>query len=118
LACAAALATLEIFEEEDILGENSKKSAYILKALEKFQTLKNIEEIRQQGMVTAISLKGYDAKERIGLEIYEYALTQGVLLRPLGHVIYFMPPYIISYEEIDKMIEVAYEGIKRVLKAS
>ena len=116
LACAAALATLEIFEEEDILGENSKKSAYILKALEKFQTLENIEEIRQQGMVTAISLKGYDAKERIGLKIYEYALTQGVLLRPLGHVIYFMPPYIITYEEIDKMIEVAYEGIKRILK--
>jgi len=116
LACAAALATLEIFEEEDILGENSKKSAYILKALEKFQTLENIEEIRQQGMVTAISLKGYDAKERIGLKIYEYALTQGVLLRPLGHVIYFMPPYIITYEEIDKMIEVAYEGIKSVVK--
>lgn len=116
LACAAALATLEIFEEEDILGENSKKAAYILKALEKFHTLENIEEIRQQGMVTAISLKGYDAKERIGLKIYEYALTQGVLLRPLGHVIYFMPPYIITYEEIDKMIEVAYEGIKKVSK--
>ncbi len=67
-------------------------------------------------MVTAIELEGYAASERIGLKIYEYALTQGVLLRPLGHVIYFMPPYIISYEEIDKMIDVAYEGIKRVLK--
>ena len=117
LACAAALATLEIFEEEDILGDNSKKSAYILKALDKFHLLDNVEEIRQQGMVTAISLKGYDAKERVGLKIYEYALTQGVLLRPLGHVIYFMPPYIISYEEIDKMIEVAYEGIRSVSKA-
>jgi len=114
LACAAALATLEIFEEEDILGENSKKSAYILQSLEKFHLLDNVDEIRQQGMVTAISLKGYDSKERVGLKIYEYALTQGVLLRPLGHVIYFMPPYIITYEEIDKMIEVAYEGIRRV----
>jgi adenosylmethionine-8-amino-7-oxononanoate aminotransferase len=116
LACAAALATLEIFEEEDILGENSKKSAYILRALEKFRTLQNVGEIRQQGMVTAISLKGYDSKERIGLKIYEYALTKGVLLRPLGNVVYFMPPYIISYDEIDKMIEVAYEGIRRVGK--
>jgi len=114
LACAAALATLEIFEENDILGENEKKASYIKKALEKFLTLENVKSIRQQGMVTAIELVGYESHERIGLKIYEYALTQGVLLRPLGHIIYFMPPYVISYEEIDKMIEVAYEGIKRV----
>lgn len=117
LACAAALATLEIFEEEDILGENAKKSAYILQELEKFHALENVASIRQQGMVTAIELKGYDSTERIGLKIYEYALTQGVLLRPLGHILYFMPAYVISYEEIDKMILVAYEGIKKVLKA-
>jgi len=116
LACAAALATLEIFEQNDIIGENEKKSSYIKERLEKFSVLANVKEIRQQGMVTAIELEGYPASERIGLKIYEYALTQGVLLRPLGHVIYFMPPYIITYDEIDKMIEVAYEGIKRLLK--
>ena len=115
LACVAALATLEIFEQRDILGENSRKSAYILKALDKFRSLKNVAEIRQQGMVTAISLKGYDAKERTGLKIYEYALSHGVLLRPLGDVIYFMPPYVIDYKEIDKMIDVAFEGVKSVL---
>jgi adenosylmethionine-8-amino-7-oxononanoate aminotransferase len=116
LACAAALATMEIFENNDILGENEKKSLYIMEKLEKFSLLSNVKEIRQQGMVTAIELEGYQATERIGLKVYEYALTQGVLLRPLGHVIYFMPPYVISYEEIDKMIDVAYEGIKRILK--
>ena len=116
LACAAALATLEIFETNDILGENEKKAQYILKHLQKFMSLDNVKEIRQQGMVTAIELKGYAASERIGLKIYEYALTQGVLLRPLGHIIYFMPPYVINYEEIDKMIEVAYAGINKVLK--
>ncbi|MFC2057475.1 adenosylmethionine--8-amino-7-oxononanoate transaminase [Campylobacterota bacterium] len=116
LACAAALATMEIFENNDILGENEKKSLYIMEKLEKFSLLSNVKEIRQQGMVTAIELEGYQATERIGLKVYEYALTQGVLLRPLGHVIYFMPPYVISYEEIDKMIDVAYEGVKRILK--
>ena len=116
LACAAALATLEIFEENDILGENEKKATYIQKELEKFLELKNVKSIRQQGMVTAIELVGYEAEQRIGLKIYEYALTQGVLLRPLGHIIYFMPPYIITYEEIDKMIDVAYKGIQRVLE--
>ena len=114
LACAAALATLEIFEQNDILGENEKKAVYIMEKLNKFLELPNVKEVRQQGMVTAIELKGYDTKERIGLRLYEYALSKGVLLRPLGHIIYFMPPYVISYEEIDKMIEVAYEGIKQL----
>ena len=116
LACSAALATLEIFEQNDILGDNEKKSQYIKEKLERFSLLSNVKEIRQQGMVTAIELQGYASEQRIGLKIYEYALTQGLLLRPLGHVIYFMPPYIISYEEIDKMIEVAYQGIVNVLK--
>ena len=114
LACSAALATLEIFEQNDILGENEKKRIYIKEKLEKFSDLSNVKEIRQQGMVTAVELKGYEPQERIGLRIYTYALTQGVLLRPLGHIIYFMPPYTITYEEIDKMIEVAYEGIRKL----
>ncbi len=116
LACSAALATLEIFQQNDVLGENEKKSSYIKEKLEKFSVLSNVKGTRQQGMVTAIELEGYTASERIGLKIYEYALTQGVLLRPLGHVIYFMPPYVISYDEIDTMIDVAYEGVKRVMK--
>jgi adenosylmethionine-8-amino-7-oxononanoate aminotransferase len=115
LACSAALATLEIFEQNDVLGDNEKKSVYIKERLETFLDLPNVKEIRQQGMVTAIELQGYDVSERIGLRIYEYALSKGVLLRPLGHVIYFMPPYIITYEEIDKMIEVAYEGIRKLV---
>jgi len=114
LACAAALATLEIFENEDILVRNSEKAIYIKRKLERFRELPNVKEVRQQGMVTAIELQGYDAKERIGLKIYEYALGEGVLLRPLGNVIYFMPPYIITEEEIDKMMDVAYEGIKKL----
>jgi len=112
LACAAALATLDIFEQNDIIADNREKSKYIYSKLEKFMTLPNVKEFRQQGMVAAIELDGYDVKDRVGLQIYKYALTQGVLLRPLGHVIYFMPPYIISYKEIDKMINVAYDAIK------
>ena len=111
LACAAALATLELFEATDVIGENRKKSAYILEQVEKFKTLSNVKEIRQTGMVTAIELKGYKPEERIGLKVYQYGLDHGVLLRPLGHIVYFMPPYIITYEEIDTMIDVAYEAI-------
>ena len=114
LACVSALATLEIFEQNDILLENEKKAAYIKEKLKSFLNFTHVKEVRQQGMVSAIELKDYDVKERIGLQIYKYALTKGVLLRPLGNVIYFMPPYIISYEEIDKMLLVAYKGIESI----
>ena len=114
LACTAALATIELFEASDVLGENRKKSAYILEKLEKFKVLENVKEVRQTGMISAIELKGYAPEERIGLNVYEYGLEQGVLLRPLGHIIYFMPPYVIRYEEIDKMIDTAYEAIVRL----
>ncbi len=63
-------------------------------------------------MICAIELKGYDSSQRIGLKVYQYALKHEVLLRPLGHVIYFMPPYVITNKEIDKVMEVAYEAIK------
>lgn len=111
LACTAALATIELFEASDVLGENRKKSAYILKKLEKFKKLPKVKEVRQTGMIAVVELQGYQPQERIGLKVYEYGLNHGVLLRPLGHVIYFMPPYIITYEEIDKMIDTAYEAI-------
>jgi len=111
LACSAALATLELFEASDVLGDNRKKSAYILEKLEKFKKLPNVLEVRQTGMVAAIELKGYKPEERIGLKVYQYGLDNGVLLRPLGHIVYFMPPYIITYEEIDIMIDTAYEAI-------
>lgn len=117
LACSAALATLEIFESDNIIMENEKKSDYIIKSLEKFSLLANVKEVRHQGMIVAIELKAYKSEDRIGLKIYEYALSQGVLLRPLGHVIYFMPPYTITHKEIDKMLEVAYKGIASTKKA-
>jgi adenosylmethionine-8-amino-7-oxononanoate aminotransferase len=114
LACTAALATLDIFEEEDVLCRNVKKSAYIAQKLQRFTLLENVKSVRQQGMVAVVELSGYDVKERIGLHIYRYGLSHGVLLRPLGNVIYFMPPYIITEKEIDRMMDVAYEGIREL----
>ncbi|HEO98334.1 MAG: adenosylmethionine--8-amino-7-oxononanoate transaminase [Campylobacterales bacterium] len=116
LACSAALATLELFEKDDVIGDNAEKSRYILKKVEKIAGLSNVKEVRQQGMITAIELQGYSSEERVGISVYRYALSQGVLLRPLGHVVYFMPPYTITYEEIDKMVDVAWKGILQAQK--
>ncbi len=114
LACAAANATLDIFESENVIEKNQETSAYIASKLEKFRQLDNVKEVRQCGMVAAVELKGYDASERIGLKVYQYGLDHGVLLRPLGHIVYFMPPYIITNDEIDVMMDTAFDAISQI----
>ncbi len=114
LACAAANATLDIFENEPILEKNREKIELLSSLMERFKGLKNVKEIRQKGFIGTIELKGYDTSQRVGLKIYKYALEHGVLLRPLGNVIYFMPPYIISDNELKKIVDVAYRAIKEL----
>ena len=115
LACTAALATLEIFEKDNIIEKNKILINHISSCLKKFEKLDNIENIRQTGMVAAVTIKRYKAEDRIGLQVYKFALQKGVLLRPLGNTIYFMPPYVITKEQIDIMFNVAYEAIERLL---
>jgi adenosylmethionine-8-amino-7-oxononanoate aminotransferase len=112
IACAAANATLDIFERDDVIEENRKTSKYMAEKLQKFKELKNVASIRQTGMICAVELKGYTSEQRIGLKVYQYGLDNGVLLRPLGHIVYFMPPYVITNEEINKMMDTAYEAIE------
>lgn len=115
LACAAANATLDLFVRDGVIEKNRETAKYMGSKLSKFKDLDNVASVRQTGMICAVELKGYEPKERIGLNIYQYGLDNGVLLRPLGHVIYFMPPYIITKDECDKMMDIAYEAIKRLL---
>jgi len=114
LACAAANATLDIFQNDNIIEKNRETALYMGKKLQKFLELPNVESVRQTGMVCAIDLKGYKSEERIGLKVYQYGLKHSVLLRPLGSVIYFMPPYIITKDECDKMMDTALEAIKLI----
>ncbi len=111
LACAAANATLDLFEKDQVLVRNREKIAYMAEKMQPIADLASVKAVRQRGMIAAIELDGYDPADRIGLKIYTFALKRGVLLRPLGNVIYFMPPYIITYDEINRMIDVAYEAI-------
>jgi len=60
--------------------------------------------------------EAYPWQQRRGLRVYQYALGRGVLLRPLGNVIYFMPPYVITEQEIVLMIEVAWQGIQHAVR--
>jgi adenosylmethionine-8-amino-7-oxononanoate aminotransferase len=120
LACAVALASLKIFREDTTLERNRKLAAHMgARALE-LENHPHVAEVRQRGMIVAIELvkdkksrAPYPWQERRGLQIYRHALSRGVLLRPVGNVVYFMPPYVITPEEIDLMVDVAREGIER-----
>ncbi len=114
LGCSCANAVLDIFENENVLEENEKKAKRMARLLESFKNLSNVKEVRQRGMIAAVELKGYEPKERINLKIFEYCLKRGVFVRPLGHVLYFMPPYIITDEEMEHMIGVACEAVKSI----
>ena len=110
LACAVANATLDIFAKDNIIEKNREKIEHMREKSKAFKDLKYVKEVRQKGMILAIELEGYK-EERVNLAIYNYALKKGVLIRPLSNVVYFMPPYVITKEEIDRVFQVAYEAI-------
>lgn len=118
LACAAALATLDIFRDDDVINRNQALSAQMRAATAHFHGHPQVADVRQTGMVLAIEMvkdkrsrEPYPWQERRGLRVYQHALSQGALLRPLGSVVYFMPPYVITEEQIDFLARVAWDGI-------
>ncbi len=120
LACAAALATLRIFRDERTLERNRALAAHLGARARALAEQPHVAEVRQRGMIVAIELAAdkaartpYPWQERRGLTVYRHALSRGVLLRPIGNVVYFMPPYVVTPGEIDLMVEVAREGIER-----
>ncbi|MBF6648561.1 adenosylmethionine--8-amino-7-oxononanoate transaminase [Methylobacter sp. BlB1] len=119
LACAASLATIAIFQQQNIIEKNKKLAEAMAKAAVRFNEHPQVAEVRQAGMILAIELvknkqtrEPYPWQERRGLRVYQYALSKGVLLRPLGNVIYFMPPYVVTEDEIRLIADVAWAGIQ------
>jgi adenosylmethionine-8-amino-7-oxononanoate aminotransferase len=119
LGCAAALATLDIFQQDAVIERNKILSQTMADATRQLQDHPHVAEVRQTGMILAIEMVQDKAtrtpwpwQERRGLRVYQHGLQNGVLLRPLGNVIYFMPPYVISPQEIQLMANVALEGIE------
>lgn len=112
IACAVANAVLDIFEKDNVLENNLEKIKFIKDETEKFKNLKEVVEVRQRGMICAIELKEFEVGKRVNLDIFQAALKEGIYIRPLGNVVYFMPPYCFTKEELKKMIDVTYEIIK------
>jgi adenosylmethionine-8-amino-7-oxononanoate aminotransferase len=123
LGCAAALAVLEIFESEPILENARKKAAYLQEKL--FAALGHhprVGEIRHIGLINAIELvadkkskTGFDSRLRVGYQIYKKALEKGLLLRPLGNVLYFNPPLTIETEIMDEAVRLCAGAVREML---
>ena len=122
IACRAALATLSVLRDEPVLERNRAFAAHLGKRLAPLATHPNVADVRQTGMIAAIELvrdkatrEPFPSTERRGLRVYRHGLERGVVLRPLGNVVYFMPPFCVTTDEIDLMVEVAIEGIQTAI---
>lgn len=122
LAARVALETLDIFTDEDVIRQNQHKAERIAEAFAPLSEHPNIGEVRQHGMILAAEMmkdpargEPFPWRERRGLEVYRHGLENEVLIRPLGHVVYFMPPYVISEAQIEHCARVAREGVERAV---
>jgi adenosylmethionine-8-amino-7-oxononanoate aminotransferase len=118
LACAAGVATLTIFERESVLENNQKLIAQLSQIAERFKEHPQVGDVRQTGTILAMEMvkdkthkTPYPWQERRGMQVYQHALSQGALLRPLGNVVYFMPPYIITEQELERLADIAWQAI-------
>jgi adenosylmethionine-8-amino-7-oxononanoate aminotransferase len=120
LACTAALATLDIFATDDVIARNRDLAAHLgRRAEEMLGGLAHVVEVRQAGMIVAAEIarhgdrrNAFDWRERRGVRVYRHALEHEALLRPIGNVVYFMPPYVVTPEEIDRLVATARDGIE------
>ena len=99
LACRAALATLDIFDEDDVLLKNRERADKLSAALARVAAHPNVSNARQTGMICAFDVTP-EVTDGFSRRFFAEALQQGVLLRPIGTTVYWMPPYVVSDEEI------------------
>jgi adenosylmethionine---8-amino-7-oxononanoate aminotransferase len=101
LACRAALATLDIFEEDNVIEANRRKAEQMTVALRPVAQHPRVRDFRNTGMIWAFEVR--DAGRAFAPRFFAEALARGLLLRPLGSTVYFMPPYVIGAEETDQL---------------
>lgn len=118
LACAAALASLDIFRADDVLARNRATSRTMAAFAAPLASHRHVADVRQAGMMLAFELTQegdkatpFPATARIGLRAYRAALARGVVLRPLGDVLYWMPPYCVDEDALRMLADVTRHAI-------
>ena len=121
LCCAAALANLDLFEKNDVIATVARKSKVVQSLLQNLGNHLHVGDVRIKGLMIGIDLvkekktrKPYPWKDRIGIRVCNRARELGMILRPLGNVVVFMPPLVSSESEIEAMINILKQAIQDV----
>jgi len=117
LACAAANASLQIFDDEPVFERIATIARINAERLALLRELRQVGETRQIGTIGAVELRAGDAGYLSAMrpKLYQFFLERGVLLRPLGNVVYVLPPYVISPEQLHRVYDVIEEAIQTLL---
>ncbi len=107
LACRAALATLQIFKDDDVLNRNRGRAARLSAAMAPLAGHERVRHFRERGMICAFDAVEPDAQRAatFSRRFFASALENELLLRPIGRTVYLMPPYILNDDEIDGLAE-------------
>ena len=121
VACAAALASLDIFEKEQTLTKLQDKIVWLAEDLNRFTELEHVGEVRQKGFMVGIELvldrktkEPYPYEEKIGHRVIQEARKKKLVIRPLGDVIVLMPPLSIAEDELHRVTEITYDATKKI----
>jgi len=111
LACRAACAVLDIFETEDVLAENERKAARFVNAASTLAHHPGVRDFRHLGMIWAFEVK--TSESDFATKAWAVALEQGVVLRPIGNTVYWMPPYVTNDAEFDLLVKASLAIVER-----
>ncbi len=122
ISCSAALASLKIFKKEKTLNRVKRLIPIFHNGMERFKPLAFVGDVRYIGMIGAIELvkdkktkNPFSFKERIGIKVYKQGLKEGIILRPLGNIIYLYLPLCIKETEMLTILEKTYRIIQKVV---
>jgi len=124
LACAAALGSLQVFREDDVLAHVSALSRELAASLLPLQDLPHVGDVRQRGLMVGIELvqdtasrQAFEPGERVGQRVVVASRERGAILRPLGDVVVLMPPLSITSEQLRRLVQITRESIEAVVGA-
>jgi adenosylmethionine-8-amino-7-oxononanoate aminotransferase len=118
LACAAAIATLNVFEQEDTIGKLQPKIELLERALQRVRAISTVREVRQRGFMVGIELDDFPLEARMGHQVTLAARERGALVRPLGDVVVLMPPLSISTADLRQLVDVTALAIEAATGAA
>jgi len=114
LACAAAIATLDVFEREETLDHVADLSVLLGELLEPIAAFDRVAEVRRRGLMVGIELAGFPLEARIGHQVTLAARRRGAIIRPLGDTVVLMPPLAISPDQLRQLVAITAEAIAEV----